>query len=249
MAPQRVLILGITGGCGEHALSQLLDRGVQCVAVVPSEDCLPAACRGKRSHADGILVAEVVPEGHLALNNGAFSALVEGVDAVVSVIGAQSALKLCGQPRRLAADTVERIVAAAAGRATPLKLIIASTDRVDQPGGKDPPRGCAERALLAVTVGRRDHMAVVDELAKAGSHVEFCAVRPAALLAGGERPYECHAALQSGAFCGGAKTRRANVAAFVADLVSEDEVWAKWKNAYPHCVDVVTEDPDGVGDY
>ena len=38
MAPTRVLILGATGGCGKHALSNLLDRGVQCVAVVRSEE-------------------------------------------------------------------------------------------------------------------------------------------------------------------------------------------------------------------
>ena len=33
------------------------------------------------------------------------------------------------------------------------------------------------------------------------------------------------------------KTHRANVGAFMADLVTDDSVWAKWKNAYPHCYD------------
>ena len=32
----------------------------------------------------------VVPEGHLAMDDGAFSALVDGADAVVSVLGHNS---------------------------------------------------------------------------------------------------------------------------------------------------------------
>ena len=82
MAPTRVLIFGATGGCGKHALSNLLDRGVQCVAVVRSEGRLPAACRGKSN-----LDVVVVPDGALGMDDGAFAALVDGADAVVSVLG------------------------------------------------------------------------------------------------------------------------------------------------------------------
>ena len=127
MAPTRVLILGATGGCGKHALSNLLDRGVQCVAVVRSEDRLPAACRGKSN-----LDVVVVPEGHLSMDDGAFAALVDGADAVVSVLGHNLTFKgMYGPPKRLCADTVSRVVAVASGRATPLKLIVVSTEGVD----------------------------------------------------------------------------------------------------------------------
>ena len=77
MAPTRVLIFGATGGCGKHALSNLLDRGVQCVAVVRSEERLPAGCKGKSN-----LDIVVVPDGHLSMDDGAFAALVDGADAV-----------------------------------------------------------------------------------------------------------------------------------------------------------------------
>ena len=66
------------------------------------------------------------------------------------------------------------------------------------------------------------------------------------MVDGGEVPYECHAALQGGAFSG-FKTHRANVGAFMADLVTDKEVWAKWKNSYPHCYD--TPAGDKKGDY
>ena len=237
MAPTRVLIFGATGGCGKHALSNLLDRGVQCVAVVRSEDRLPAGCRGKSN-----LDVVVVPEGHLAMDDGAFSALIDGADAVVSVLGHNLTFKgMYGQPRRLCADTVSRVIAVASGRATPLKLIVVSTEGVDQPAQKDPPRGCGERALLStlkcLLPPHADNMAVIDELEKAHSKVEFCAVRPADMVDGGEQPYECHSTLQGSIFSGLNKTHRANVGAFMADLVTDDSVWAKWKNAYPHCYD------------
>ena len=100
MAPTRVLIFGATGGCGKHALSNLLDRGVQCVAVVRSEDRLPAGCKGKSN-----LDIVVVPDGHLSMDDGAFAALVDGADAVVSVLGHNMTFKgMYGQPRRLCAD-------------------------------------------------------------------------------------------------------------------------------------------------
>mmetsp|Transcript_23960 Transcript_23960/g.62481 ORF Transcript_23960/g.62481 Transcript_23960/m.62481 type:complete len:247 (-) Transcript_23960:144-884(-) len=246
MAPTRVLIFGATGGCGKHALSNLLDRGVQCVAVVRSEDRLPAGCKGKSN-----LDVVVVPEGHLSMDDGAFSALIDGADAVVSVLGHNITFKgLYGPPKRLCADTVSRVVAVASGRATPLKLIVVSTEGVDQPLGKDPPRGCGERALLStlkcLLPPHADNMAVIDELEKAHSKIEFCAVRPADLVDGGECTYECHSTLQGSIFSG-FKTHRANVGAFMADLVTDDAVWAKWKNSYPHCYD--TPAGDKKGDY
>ena len=48
-----------------------------------------------------------MPEGHLAMDDGAFSALVDGADAVVSVLGHNITFKgMYGQPRGLCADTV-----------------------------------------------------------------------------------------------------------------------------------------------
>tara|TARA_B100000683_G_scaffold39873_1_gene35216 strand:- start:293 stop:847 length:555 start_codon:yes stop_codon:yes gene_type:complete len=184
------------------------------------------------------------------MDDGAFSALIDGADAVVSVLGHNITFKgMYGPPKRLCADTVSRVVAVASGRATPLKLIVVSTEGVDQPLGKDPPRGCGERALLStlkcLLPPHADNMAVIDELEKAHAKVEFCAVRPADMVDGGEVPYECHAVLQGSAFSG-FKTHRANVGAFMADLVTDDSVWTKWKNSYPHCYDTPA---DKKGDY
>ena len=66
-------------------------------------------------------------------------------------------------------------------------------------------------------------MAVIDELEKAHAKIEFCAVRPADMVDGGECTYECHAVLQGSIFSE-FKTHRANVGAFMADLATDDSV-------------------------
>ena len=70
-------------------------------------------------------------------------------------------------------------------------------------------------------------------------HVNFCAVRPSNLVDAPEERSEfgVHATLQNGIFNAGA-TSRANVGAFMADLVTEEDVWQLWKNAYPHIINV-----------
>lgn len=241
MAPS-VLILGATGGCGSQALTRLLDRGCRCIVVVRSAERLPAEAKGKEN-----LEVIASPGGHLEMETEAFLALVQSVDAVVSALGHNMTFKgVYGQPRRLCTDTVRRVVGLAKGRSKPLKLVVISTEGVDQPGGKDPKRGCAERALLkflecGILPPHNDNVQVIDELAKVGPAVHFCAVRPADMLDGEQCAYECHPVLQSGAF-GGAKTTRANVGAFMADLVTDHVVWAKWKNSFPHCFNVARGD-------
>lgn len=241
MAPN-VLVLGATGGCGSQALTRLLDCGCQCTVVVRSAERLPAEARGKSN-----LKVIQSPGGHLEMDAGEFSALARGADAVVSALGHNLNLSgVYGPPRQLCADTVRRAADAARGRETPLKLIVVSTEGVDQPGARDPKRGCAERALLkflecGILPPHNDNVQVVEELSKVGKDVHFCAVRPADMIDGEQCAYECHPVLQSGAF-DGAKSTRANVGAFMADLVTNDAVWNKWKNSFPHCFDVVKRD-------
>ena len=63
--------------------------------------------------------------------------------------------------------------------------------------------------------------------------VEFCAVRPSD-MDGEESPHEAHAELQNGLF-DAVKHDAGERGAFIADLVTKPETWARWRNAFPHC--------------
>ena len=56
------------------------------------------------------------------------------------------------------------------------------------------------------------------------------------MVDGDERPYSVFATLQNGIFNAGSSTR-ANVGAFMADLVTKTELWTKWRNGYPQLLD------------
>ena len=134
----------------------------------------------------------------------------------------------------------------------PLRLIVVSTEGVSRFDGADPKRGALERALLkalyVLLPPMKDNVEVVrflHELKETNetstpSHrvVEFCAVRPSDMRDGEESPHEAHAELQNGLFDAG-NTTRANVGAFIADLVTKPETWARWRNAFPHLLDSI----------
>ena len=91
--------------------------------------------------------------------------------------------------------------------------------------------------LLLPPVG--DNEAVLPYLhteASANPAVDFVAVRPSDMIDGDERPYSVFATLQNGIFNAGQSTR-ANVGAYMADLVTKTELWTNWRNGYPQLLD------------
>ena len=70
-------------------------------------------------------------------------------------------------------------------------------------------------------------------------YVEFCCVRPDDLIDADQTPYTVHATLQNGLF-NAASSTRSNVGHFMADLVTEPNVWAQWRGKYPQVINVPT---------
>ena len=235
----KVLVLGATGGIGSKALLRLLERGVEVTVLVRSADRLPDAAKG---HANLSIVTSV--EGHLGVD---LTDHVRGCDAVVSCLGHNLTRKgIWGkQGRWLCLDTTRAVLdtIGALRPSKPVKYIVVSTEGVDQPNGEDPKRGKMERFVLwllkHLLPPHADNMATIAFLGNApnSEFVDFCAVRPSDLIDGEESAYSLHATLQNGIFNAG-QTTRANVGRFMADLVTEPSVWAKWKGCYPQLLNV-----------
>ena len=246
------LILGATGGCGRKALAELLSRGgVAVTAVVRSESRLPPEVSGHQN-----LSVVVAPEGHLALSEEAMRVHLRGCDAVVCCLGHNLNFRgVFGHPKRLCTDTTRQICEAFKLLAPekPVRYIVVSTEGVDRPDGADPERSRAERfvfwLLSNILPPHADNMANADYLHSEVSgthnpHVDFCAVRPSSMIdAEQATEFTTHDTLQCGLFNPGTTTR-ANVGAFMADLVTEDAVWEQWKDSFPHILDKVGADAD-----
>ena len=171
---------------------------------------------------------------------------VRGCDAVVSCLGhnPKTIRDLYAEPRRLCTQISQMVCSTihSIAPSRPIKYLVVSTGLVDTPA--DPKRGHLQRLVLWLLEWflppHVDNLANAAFLSALDSnpHVEFVAVRPDLLVNGDESQYAAHATLQNGIFNAGA-TSRANVGAFMAELVAVDATWERWKGRFPHLLNVV----------
>jgi nucleoside-diphosphate-sugar epimerase len=240
-APDRtVLVLGGTGRTGGRVLRQLLERDVRVRAVVRSLERLPEGVAGHSA-------LEAVEADPLSLSDEEFARLVEGCDAAVSCLGHTIDPRgVFGRPRDLVTDAVTRVFRAAreTERERPLRLVLMSSVSVNRPSRADTRRGAFERAYLWLIRGlvppARDNQGAADFLldvaAAGGGAVQWAAVRPDSLKEGDVSPYDVHEGLVDSLFRPG-QTRMANVADFMCELVTDDDVWERWRGKLPVVVD------------
>mmetsp|Transcript_7492 Transcript_7492/g.12583 ORF Transcript_7492/g.12583 Transcript_7492/m.12583 type:complete len:252 (-) Transcript_7492:157-912(-) len=242
--PPTVLLLGGTGGIGRQVLTRLLDRGCHVKVIVRSAERLPNAAKGHN-----LLTVIEEPQGHMAID------LREHVqcDAIVQCLGHNLSFKgMFGHPRRLCAETVKRLCEDiyAVAPPKPIKLIVINTEGVSCPDGSDEKtlrRGCCESCVLGILkcclpphADNVDTSAYLHHEARKNQYVTFCAVRPSDLTDEEPSEFSVHDTLQNGIFNAGT-TSRANVGEFMTNLVTQQEVWSRWENSYPHILDVKTE--------
>jgi uncharacterized protein YbjT (DUF2867 family) len=239
-APRAVLLLGATGRTGRRVLQQLLERGVPVRAIVRSAERLPAGA------ADDPRLT--VAEADLATLPGEeLRRLLVGCDAVVSCLGHDISLRgVFGPPRDLVARAVERLcdTAIALRPGVPVRLVLMSSVSVNRPARADARRGGGERAfawlLRALLPPARDNQRAADflalEIGAAAPFVEWVVVRPDSLIDGEVSAYRTHDGIVSSLFRADG-TRRANVAHFMAELVTDDAAWRTWRGKMPVVVD------------
>lgn len=239
-APGGVLLLGATGRTGRRVLQQLLERSVPVHAIVRSSKRLPAGVAGHR--------LLTVTEGEVtALPAEELQRHVAGRDAVISCLGHNVSLRgVFGPPRDLVARTVERLCDAASALrpAAPVRLVLMSSVSVNRPARADARRGVGERAftwlLRALLPPARDNQRAADFLAlEVGADapfVEWVVVRPDSLVDGAVSAYRTHDGIVSSLFRADG-TRFANVAHFMAELVTDAAAWRRWRGKMPVVVD------------
>lgn len=240
--PPRVLILGSTGRTGGRVLTHLLGEGVPVVAIVRSAGRLPAGVAG-----DPLLT--VVEADPLTVPIDQLTQHVEGCTAVISCLGHTISVRgILGPPRDLVETAVRRVRAAveASRPAQPVRLILMSSVSVNQPDHADARRGWGERGYLWLLRGlvppTRDNQRAADFLAQevglGDAALEWVVVRPDTLREGDQREYRLSGELVASVFRPD-RTRMAQIAHFMGELVTDDAAWARWRGRMP----VITDQP------
>lgn len=231
------LVLGATGATGRLLVTQLLNSGESVRVIVRNTDDLP----------DAILTHEslsVTQASVLDLGEVEISQHVDGCDAVACCLGHNLTFKgLFGEPRRLVTDATRRLCDSikACDPQVPVKFVLMNTTGnrnrdVDEPVSFS--QACVIRLLRLLLPPHVDNEEAADYLRtvinKDNDSIEWVVVRPDSLVDESDvTDYEIHPSPIRSAIFDAGTTSRINVAHFMAELMSESDLWSKWKGQMP----------------
>ena len=231
------LVVGASGATGRQLVEQLLDRGQQVRAIVRSPENLPEVLRNQEN-------LSLIQASVLDLSDAEMAGHVKGCDAVASCLGHNLNFRgIFGPPRRLVTDATRRLCNAIKANKpeAPVKFVLMNTtgnrnrdlEESISFGEKCviglirllvPPHADNEQAAgyLRVQIGQQDGV------------IEWTAVRPDTLVNEDKvSEYEVHPSPIRSAIFDAGKTSRINVGHFMAELITDDELWNRWQGQMP----------------
>jgi len=226
------LVLGASGNTGRRLVEQLLAKEQNVRAIVRSKENFSKIIPQN----DNLKVIEAAV---LDMKDAEFLDAVKGCEAVVSCLGHNMTFKgMFGKPRKLVTDAVEKSCKTIEELhpPEPIKFILMGSNGVDNPNGTDDRRTRTERLILSclrTTVpplkDNEEAAAFLSrDIGKDNASIEWVVVRPDDLIEGDVTDYEVHNKPKPGCLFGVGQTTRANVAAFMVDLIINDDTWKKW---------------------
>jgi nucleoside-diphosphate-sugar epimerase len=227
------IVVGATGATGQLLVEQLLDRGQNVKAVVRSPEKLPKAVR---EHPYLSLIHASI----LDLSETEIIEQVENCDAVASCLGHNLTFKgIFGRPRRLVTDATRRLCEAIkADRSEEATKFVLMNTTGNSNRNLNEPISFAQRCVIGLLrkclPPHADNEEAADylrtEIRLDGSAIEWVAVRPDGLIdEDAVTEYELHASPTRSAIFDAGKTSRINVGHFMADLITDPQIWEQWK--------------------
>lgn len=231
------LIVGASGATGRLLVQQLLARGVDVKVVVRSPDRLPAEIR----HQAGLTVIQA---SVLELSDAEMARQVKGCAAVASCLGHNLTFKgIFGHPRLLVTEATRRLCEAIKVNQAeqPVRFVLMNTTGNRNRDLAEPisfAQKCVLGLLRALLPPHLDNEQAADYLrTQIGQHdsaIEWVAVRPDGLLDENQvTAYEVYPSPIRSALFDPGVTSRINVGHFMAELMTGDDLWARWKGQMP----------------
>ncbi|MAT99267.1 MAG: NAD-dependent epimerase [Anaerolineaceae bacterium] len=231
------LIVGASGATGRLLVEQLLNRGELVKIIVRAESNLPETVNNHKN-------LSIIHATLLDLSDAEMAQHVKGCDAVASCLGHNMSLKgLYGHPRRLVTDATRRLCQAIKANKpqTPVKFVLMNTAGNSNRDLAEPVSFGQKfvtgliRILLPPHV---DNEKAADflrtEIGQDDREIEWAAIRPDTLNDVGKvTEYEIYPSPIRSAIFNPGTTSRINVAHFMAELITNQATWGKWKGQMP----------------
>ncbi len=231
------LVVGASGATGRLLVEQLLNRGQNVKVIVRSPDKLPEVLKDRDK-------LSVIRASVLDLSDAEMAQHVDGCVAVASCLGHNMSLKgIFGHPRRLVTDATRRLCNAikANNLEVPTKIVLMNTAGNSNRDLHEP-ISFGQRSVIGLIrlllPPHVDNENAADYLrTKIGQNdgaIEWATVRPDNLTNEDQvTAYEVHSSPIRSAIFDVGLTSRINVGHFMADLVTDDDTWNKWKGQMP----------------
>ena len=235
------LVLGATGATGRLLVAQLLERGGHVRAIVRAPEKLPHPLR---QHDRLSLIHAAVSE----LSDADLARHVQGCGAVASCLGHNLNLAgIYGPPRKLVTEAVTRLCHAiqaggqVASPPAPVRFVLMNTTgnrNRDLPEPRSFGERCVIGLLRLLLPPHCDNEEAADylrtEIGPDHRAIEWAAVRPDTLKDEDRvTAYTLHPSPTRRALFNPGATSRINVAHFMADLMTNDAAWSRWKGQMP----------------
>lgn len=231
------LVVGASGATGRLLVDQLLSRGVSIKIIVRPQSTLPENFTNR----ENLTITRATIS---KLNDAEMTQHVKGCDAIVSCLGHNMNLKgIYGQPRRLVADATCRLCKAVeiSRPKQPVKFVLMNTagnTNRDLPERVSSGEKCVVGLVRLLLPPHVDNEKAADflrvNIGEDHQDVEWVVVRPDSLTnAEVVTAYDEHPSPVRSAIFNPGSTSRINVAHFMAELITNQNKWARWKGQMP----------------
>lgn len=231
------LVVGACGATGRLLVEQLLNHGQDVRVIVRSPDKLPEVIT---NHGN----VSVIHASVLELSDAQMAQHVSGCRAVASCLGHNLSFRgLYGPPRRLVTDATRRLCdAIKANKPEETTKFVLMNTAGNSNRDLDEPISLGQKCVIGLLrlllPPHVDNEKAADYLrTKIGQHdgvIEWAAVRPDNLIDEDQvTEYEVHPSPIRSAIFDAGLTSRINVGHFMAELITDDETWDKWKGQMP----------------
>lgn len=231
------LVVGASGATGRLLVEQLLNREQDVKIIVRTINSLPETIRNHKN-------VDIIQASILGLSDAELIHHVSGCNAIASCLGHNMSFKgIYGQPRRLVTDATRRLCRAIKvnNPETPVKFVLMNTtgnSNRDLPEQISCSQKCIIWLLRLLLPPHIDNEKAADmlrtEIGQNDKMIEWVAVRPDSLIDESEvTEYEIYPSPTRSAIFDAGTVSRINVSSFMAELITKQNLWIKWKGQMP----------------
>ncbi|SIQ62382.1 NAD(P)-dependent oxidoreductase [Maribacter ulvicola] len=232
-----VLVVGASGATGSKLVEHLLNEKHKVKVIVRSQDKLPESWKINKN-------LQIITASVLDLSDAEMRAIVSDCHAVASCLGHNLTFKgIYGKPRRLVTDATRRLCNAVKSNnpQNPTKFVLMNTTGNRNRDLNEPisfAQKCVIGLLRLLLPPHVDNEKAADylrtQIGQNNNVIEWAAVRPDGLINEEEvTDYEIHPSPTRSAIFNAGKVSRINVGHFMASLIYDNDLWAKWKGQMP----------------